>query len=69
MPSCDDKTWAIIVRILNFLCGVLMATLGVLKFIKHDEENEKLIYCFFFYYYYYLFFFFFFFWLDIWWIY
>ena len=55
MPSCDDKTWAIIVRILNFLCGVLMATLGVLKFIKHDEENEKLIYCFFFYYYYYYF--------------
>ena len=45
MPSCDDRTWAIIVRILNFLCGVLMATLGVLKFFDHDEDNEKLIYC------------------------
>ena len=45
MPSCDDRTWAIIVRILNFCCGVLMATLGVLKFIDHDDDNERLIYC------------------------
>ena len=45
MPSCDDKVWAIIVRVLNFLCGLLMATLGILKFIDHDEEDSKLIYC------------------------
>ena len=45
MVECNDKVWAIVVRVLNFCCGVLMIILGVLKFIDHDEEDNKVIYC------------------------
>ena len=45
MSGCDDRVWAIIVRILNFCCGVLLIIFGVLKYVDHDDEDNKLIYC------------------------
>lgn len=45
MSGCDDRAWAILVRILNFCCGVLLVIFGVLKYVNHDDEDNKLIYC------------------------